>query len=56
VSSSGRARHAVRAAGRLALYGSGAARLHEEIYRLRYWTEAARDRRPLAGGRGVGKG
>ena len=41
--------------GRLALYGPGAARLHEEIIPVTaIWTEADRDRRPLValGGRG----
>src|SRR5580704_10940809 len=41
--------------GRLALYGPGAARLHEEIIPVTaIWSEADRDKRPLAplGGRG----
>jgi hypothetical protein len=34
--------------GRLAVYGAGAARLHEEIIRVTaIWTEAERERRPL---------
>src|SRR5262249_60741380 len=34
--------------GRLAVYGAGAARLHEEIIPVTaIWTEAERDRRPL---------
>jgi len=43
--------------GRLALYAAGAARLHEEIIPVTaIWTEAGRDRRPLAplGERGEG--